>query len=190
MTRAFLPVVALVLGACAGTQPQKPATTVIEMPLAQPTAEHKRLLERVGTWEGTLTSFMPGAPPQAVAAREVVEPIGPFWTQVRFTCDFMGTPYLGMGVTGYDPEKKKYISTWTDSMSSYFAFMEGELDASGKRMVTHYDAPDMTGTIQPHRIETVFGDDTYSSTFYMGEGDGTKVMVIEMERTGGAPGVR
>jgi hypothetical protein len=181
------PVLALALGACAGAHHAQPAPAP-EMPMPQPTAEHKRLLEGVGTWEGTLTNYMPGAPPQSVAAKEVVEPIGEFWTQSRFTCDFMGMPYLGTGVTGYDARKKKYIGTWTDNMSGYFAFMEGDMDASGKRMVMHYEAPDMTGAIQPHRIETVFGTDSYTSSFYMGEGAGTKVMTIEMKRRSGGTG--
>jgi hypothetical protein len=46
----------------------------------------------------------------------------------------------------------------------------------------------MSGAIVPHRIVTVFGDESYTSSFYMGEGDAAvKSMVIEMKRTGDKP---
>lgn len=151
-----------------------------EMP--QPTAEHKKLLEAVGEWEGTVTAYMPGMPETPSPAKQTVEAIGGFWIQSHFTSQFMGMDYVGTGVDGYDPNKKKYVSTWCDNMSSFLAIMEGEMDAKGEKLTMHWTAPDMTGAMAPHRAVTVGGKDTYTSTFYVGEGDGTKSMVIDMKR--------
>ncbi len=185
VTSVLTPAVALVLGACGAT---RHAEVVNLDALRQPTAEHQTILGGVGTWEGTLTTYMPGMPEQPVAAREVVEAIGGFWTQSHFTCDFGGMAYLGTGCVGYDPARKKIVGTWCDNMSSYLAHMEGAMGPSGKSMVMRYDAPDdTTGVMTPHRIETTFEKDQYTSTFYMGEGAGKKTMVIAMKRTSAAP---
>ena len=147
-----------------------------EMPV--PTAEHKSLQESVGHWKGTMKSFV-GGMEMEVDAVETVESIGPFWTQVRFECDFMGMPYTGTGHMGYDPEKKKYVGTWVDSMSSTFALMEGE--QKGDTLTMKWMAPDMTGNKVPHWSETTRTKDAYTAVFYQGE-EGTKTMEMSMKR--------
>jgi Protein of unknown function (DUF1579) len=152
-----------------------------EMP--QPTAEHREIVKAVGAWEGTLTSYMPGQPEQTMPAKETIEAIGGFWTQSRFETSFGGQPYVGTGCVGYDSQTKKYVGTWIDSMSEFFSLMEGEKDAKTGAIVMRYMAPDMeSGKLVPHRIETVHGTDTYTSSFFMGDGAGTKTMVIAMKR--------
>ncbi len=153
-----------------------------------PTPEHGKILAGVGDWEGSLTMFdMPGAKPEPVPAKEKVTGIGGFWVLSDFTCEFMGMPYHGSGHVGYDAEKKKYVGTWVDSMSSYFSLMEGEYDASKKALVMRWQAPDMTGQMAAHRSESTETADTRTMTFYTGEGEGTKTMVIEMKRKGRSP---
>ncbi len=152
-----------------------------------PVEQHKQLLSTVGNWEGTLTMFMPGMPSEPTPAKEKVEAIGAFWTQSHFECSFMGMPYHGTGFNGYDPVKKKHLGTWIDNMSPALAVMEGEMDAN-KKLVMRYEAPDMmTGAMTPHRIETVIGENAYTSTFFEGAGDGNKTMVIDMKRAAGRP---
>ena len=166
----------------------RPAILRQDMP--QPAEEHAMLQRDVGSWTGTLTIWMPGMPEMKSDATEVIESVGPFWTQSRFTCDFMGMPYLGTGCLGYDAEKKEFVGTWIDNMSSAFALMKGELDAETNSVVMHWSAPDMTGQVQPHRSVSVVDGDTRTSTFYVGEGEGTKSMVIEMKRVSKDAGAR
>jgi hypothetical protein len=58
----------------------------------------------------------------------------------------MQQPFQGRGITAYDNFKKKYISTWTDSMSTGIFISEGSADESGKVLtfVGKMDDP-MTG---------------------------------------------
>lgn len=152
----------------------------------QPTEKHAQILEQVGTWEGTLTSLMPGAPGEPAAARETMVAVGGFWIQSTFQCDFMGMPYTGTGCVGYDESRGKYVGTWVDSMSSYLAVMEGEVDEDKGALVMRWEAPDPeSGKMVPHWSETVHGEDRYTSTFYMGEG--VKTMVIDMKRKSARP---
>lgn len=163
-----------------------PALQDMEMP--KPTDEHKRMLAGVGEWEGTLTSYWdPTAKPTPVPAHETVTSIGEFWVLSDFHCTFMGAPYHGSGHYGYDPDKKKYIGTWVDSMSSQFALMEGEMDTKTNALIMRWQAKDMTGKVVPHRSESINNGDSHTMTFYSGEGAGSKGMVIEMKRKSGKP---
>ena len=154
---------------------------VQEMP--QATQQHAMLLKGVGEWEGTLTMFMPGAPEEGTPCRESVTAIGEFWTTSTFHCDLMGVPFVGTGVTGYDPDRKLFVGTWVDSMTTRLSVMEGTYDEARRALVMNYMGPDpMTGELVPHRTETVHEGDGYTSTFFMGAGEGTKSMTIQMKR--------
>jgi hypothetical protein len=88
---------------------------------------------------------------------------------------------------GYDPYRERYVGTWIDSMTTELAVMWGEMDLDGNTLNMHYTARDPdSGVPTPHRIETTFSGDSYTSTFFHGNGAGTKVMTIEMKRTAGA----
>ena len=170
----------LVLAACSSAPPAPPADA---MQMPPPTAQHKLLLEGVGTWEGTLTMWMPGQPEQKIVAREVIEPLGDYWTRSKFTCDYMGMPFEGTATMGYDPVKKRYVGTWVDNMTMELAVMEGEMSADGKTLVMKWTARDpATGEPTPNRSETVRSGDSTASTFFHGTGQGTKSMLIEMKR--------
>lgn len=154
----------------------------------QPTEQHRHVLKAVGEWEGTLNYFMPGADePMSAPATESIVSVGEFWTQSRFECEFMGIPYIGTGCMGYDIAKKKFVGTWIDSTTTYIAQMEGEMNADGA-LVMHWEAPDpMSGEIVQHRSVTAEADGKNVSTFYAGEGEGVKIMVIEMSRASKKP---
>ena len=43
-----------------------------------------------------------------------------------------GVPFKGHGLTAYDTSKKKYVGSWSDSMSSGMQVSEGSYDAATK----------------------------------------------------------
>jgi hypothetical protein len=170
----------LVLAACSSTSTEKSVSATANW--MEPMEQHKGIVGGAGEWEGTLTMFGEHATPQPIPAKETVEAVGPFWIQTTFRCDFGGMPYHGTGCVGYDPAAKKYVGTWIDSTRSYFSWMEGEMDASGK-LVMHWTAPDeMTGKPTKHRSESTETANGRTMTFYRGEGAGEKTMVIEMRK--------
>lgn len=152
-----------------------------DMPMPTPGAEHAELLKGVGEWSGTLTMLAPGMSQDPTPCREWVSAIGELWTTSTFKCDFGGMAFVGSGSLGYDTEKKAYVGTWIDSMTTRLTVMEGNKDAARKALVMHYEAPNpMDGKLTKHRIETVHESaDAYTSTFYMGD---AKHMVIAMKR--------
>ena len=93
-----------------------------------PGAAHKALEPLVGNWTAEVKSWMtPGAPPtvtQATAKSTWV--MNGRFVQQEFTGDFMGKPFRGVSLTGYDNTKKKYSNVWIDDMHTSMFTSEGE----------------------------------------------------------------
>lgn len=85
-----------------------------------PGAAHKALDGMTGTWDTKVKSWMsPGAPPmESSGVSENKWILGGRWIEQRFTGEFMGMPFEGIGYTGYDNVQKKYVGTWMDNMST------------------------------------------------------------------------
>ena len=109
---------------------------------------HKHFESMVGTWTTETRMWMvPGAEPMVSAGKAHFRLIldGRYIEQ-SFKCDMMGEPFEGLGITGYDNTKKKYVSIWMDNDSTGVFISEGTADASGK-VFTYYGKTDdvMTG---------------------------------------------
>ena len=102
--------------------------------LATPGEPHKLLGTMVGSWTTKSKSWMePSQPPieSNMACEETMLLDGRFLQEVC-TGEFVGQPFTGIGMTGYDNHTKKYVSTWMDSMGTGIMFMEGMASADGK----------------------------------------------------------
>ena len=53
----------------------------------------------------------------------------------------MGKPYQSVFTLGFDPQSKKYIGTWVDSISSLLWKYEGSVDSSGKILTLETEGP-------------------------------------------------
>lgn len=109
---------------------------------------HKRLLGMEGTWDAEVSMWMaPGQPPAKSAGTSVNKSIlGGRWIEQQFTGSAMGQPFQGVGYTGYDNTRKKYVSTWMDNMSTALMVSEGTFDAAGKVLTSTSTTMDpMTG---------------------------------------------
>lgn len=109
---------------------------------------HNRLSGMAGTWDAEVSMWMAlGQPPTKSTGTSVNKPIlGGRWIEQHFTGTAMGQPFHGIGYTGYDNTKKKYVSTWMDDMSTAMMVGEGSFDAAGKVMTSTSTMMDpMTG---------------------------------------------
>lgn len=101
---------------------------------------HKRLAMLVGNWKVKATVWPgPGAPPQRSTGKSSAKLIlGKRFVQQTYRGTFMGKPFNGLGMVGFDNITGKYVSTWADSMSTTLMTSEGTIDEAGK--VITYDA--------------------------------------------------
>ncbi|HEU0094786.1 MAG TPA: DUF1579 domain-containing protein [Vicinamibacteria bacterium] len=155
-SRMFLAAGALLACAAAGfAQEKKPSPAAPAAPaLPRPGPEHAILKDHAGAWDATVESFMaPGQPPVLSKGTEMGTMVGDFWLVSDFKTDMLGQPFTGHGTMGYDPARKKYVSTWVDSMTPALALGESDYDAATRTFTGWIDGLDYAG--QPTKIKTV-----------------------------------
>ena len=110
--------------------------------------EHEKLKDMVGTWDIDAKMWMaPDTEPVTSKGTSVCRLIlDGRYVEQKYKCDFMGEPYEGLGIDGYDRIKQKYVSIWMGTDSTGIFMMEGTMDEAGK-VCTYYGKMDdpMTG---------------------------------------------
>lgn len=153
----------------------EPAPAAAMPPLPQPGPEHAILKNDEGTWDATVEMLMgpPGAPPSVSKGVETNTLVGGMWLVTDFKSTMMNQPFQGHGVAGYDSNKKKYVSTWVDTMSTGLNIGESTYDPATKTMTGWMEGPDETGKMVKSRAVSEWKDpDTRIFTMYMTGPDG------------------
>ncbi|MGD9690107.1 MAG: DUF1579 domain-containing protein [Phycisphaerales bacterium] len=125
----------------------------------KPGKQHEFLKQFEGTWTTTTKMFMdPAAPPMQTSGTATLKMIhGGRFLQHEFSGQMpMPTPdgkinnipWTGLGLTGYDNNRKLFTFVWTDTMTTSLIAGKGSLDRTGKIMTCfgEMDEP-MTGEI-------------------------------------------
>lgn len=96
--------------------------------MGTPGDAHEFLTRFEGKWTGTMGIVGMGQEP----AKQTIDMIldGRFML-TDYDGNMMGTAFKGLGIMGYDNYKKKFVSVWTDSMSTAMHYSEGMLDQTG-----------------------------------------------------------
>ena len=119
-------------------------------PPPKPGPEHELLKMDAGTWDAVVEVTMaPGAPPaKSTGVETSVLGCGGLCLITDFKGEMMpGQTFEGHGVATYDPAKKKYVGSWTDSMSTGLSVTETSYDAAAKKSTGWMEGPDMTGKV-------------------------------------------
>jgi hypothetical protein len=155
-----------------------------------PGAPHKMLEQSVGTWDAEVKMWMKGPTGEPMISKGTSEQkmiLGGRYLQQDFTGEMMGQQFIGVGLTGYDNFKKKYVSFWIDNMSTGMSTMDGVLDKDGKSctMWGKMDDPSTGQKDKKVKYVTRFVDkdtqvfETYDVTSF---GDKKPIMVITYTR--------
>jgi hypothetical protein len=162
------------LAAAQGPQPPKPGP------------EHAVLKEDLGTWDASIEVLMPGAPPGAASKGVEVNTLScnGLCLATDFKGQIMGAPFEGHGVSTWDATKKKYVGTWSDSMTVGLATNESTWDAAKKTMDGTMLAPDGTGGMVKMRSSVVYSaDGKRVFTLYMPGPDGKEAPSMRITYT-------
>jgi len=154
--------------------------------LATPGVPHKVLASMEGSWNAKIKSWTEANKPpmESGGTCEQKMLLGGRFLQQKFTGDMMGSPFTGIGVTGYDNHTKKYVSTWMDSMSTAILVFEGTASADGKTITqeSHYDAP-IKGPLKWRSVTRVMDDNTWSFEMYETDKSGKEEKMMEITYT-------
>ena len=189
-TAALCAALALAAAAAAQEKPKTPPAMSAEEKaameawekFASPGAGHKAIADMAGTWDAEVTMYMGPTPAKSKGTSENRLVLGGRWVEQRFKSEMMGQPFEGLGYTGYDNYKKKYIGTWMDTMSTAVMVTEGTFDAAGKVMTSTSTMDDfMTGKPTTVRMTTTVKDADNHHFEMFGPGpDGKEVKQMEI----------
>lgn len=154
-------------------------------PVPRPGAEHKLLTQDAGTWDAIVESAEPGKPPTKSKGVEVnTIGCGGLCLLTSFKGDMGGMTFEGSGVTTWDPKKKKYVGSWTDSMSTGLSIGESTYDAAKKTWNGTMEGPDMSGNVMKARTTTVHSAaGTRVFTIYGPGPDGKEAQMMKITYT-------
>ncbi len=152
-----------------------------------PGEQHKFLEGGAGTWIAKAKAWMdPGKPPEETeGTMESKMILGGRYLEERYEGKMMGQPLTGVGYTGYDNYKKKYVSTWMDTAMTGIMVMTGTVDKTGKVM-TSYGTVDDVVMKKPSKVKsvlTIVDADTHKYEMWMAGPDGKMVKNLEIVYT-------
>jgi len=115
------------------------------MAAATPGEAHKRLEPLVGTFLSKTTASMDASKPPEVTegVSENRWVLGGRFLEQRFEGKAMGQDFTGIGYTGYDNYRKKYVGSWIDSMGTSIMLSTGTMDAAGKTLTSRSTMDDV-----------------------------------------------
>jgi hypothetical protein len=127
----------------------------------------------------------PGAPPMVSQGTET-NTVG--CSGLCLISDFKsvmaGAAFHGHGTSAWDPIKKKYVGTWTDSMSAGISTGESTYDAATKTITGWMEGPDPTGKVVKSKAVVQYKDaNTRVFTMYTKTPDGKEVPGLKITYT-------
>lgn len=154
--------------------------------LATPGDPHQLLASMAGSWQTKTRSWMsPDQPPMESSGTCEMKMLldGRFLEQV-FSGDMMGSPFTGIGVTGYDNHTRKYVSTWMDSMGTGIYYFEGTASPDGRTITqkAQHDDP-VRGLLTWRSVTRIVDDNTHEFEMYCADSSGSEQKMMEITYT-------
>lgn len=120
------------------------------------TEHHARLQDLIGRWDAKATFWMgPDQPPMESVGESVNTSIlGGRWINMKYTCDFMGSPFEGTGVIGYDNLAGEWVGNWMDTMCTQMLVHRGRAGKPGSVIELVGTSRDPSGEVSQTRNTT------------------------------------
>jgi len=154
--------------------------------LATPGEPHKLFATLAGSWTTTTKEWMePGKPPTESTGTADMKMLldGRFLYQ-EFTSQMMGQPFSGIGIDGYDNLRKRYVTTWMDTMGTGFFTMEGTASADGKTITLKGQHDEPGGGQMTHRaVWKIVDNNTQTFDMYGTHHRGKEMKMLEIAYT-------
>lgn len=160
-----------------------------EMEFPKPGPEHKGLAQLAGTFDAKVKMWMdPSAkdPQESTGTLKRTMILEGRYMREEFTGKFMDKKFQGIGLVGYDTQKKQYFMHWIDTFSTAVSVSVGSYDAD-KKTYTHRGSEVMGGKkFLTKDVLKVVSDDEQAFEMYRAMADAPdkefKVMEITYTR--------
>lgn len=156
------------------------------MAYATPGDIHKMMAKSVGSWTADISMWMqPNTQPMNSKGEMKNEMIlGGRYLKGTNTGNFMGQPFEGISVTGYDNAKKIFVNNWIDNMGTGMMNLTGTWDAATKSITfTGTMVDPASGKDVPIREVLKFTDDTHQVMEMYASMGGAEFKTMEIKFT-------
>lgn len=177
----FVTVLTLAIGAAASAS----STAQEGPPVPKPGPEHEVLKMDDGVWDAVIEFGTPGGPMTSKGVETNTIGCGGLCLITDFKGEMgPGMTFHGHGMTAYDPMKKKYVGSWTDSMSTGMNVGETTYDAAAKKASGSMEGPDATGKVVKSRTVVEYVDPDHRVMTMFGAGpDGKEAQLMKISYT-------
>ncbi|MGH7220412.1 MAG: DUF1579 domain-containing protein [Nitrospiraceae bacterium] len=153
--------------------------------LATPGEPHKLFATLAGSWTTKTKEWMVGGPPsESTGSVEMKMLLDGRFLQQDFSGNMMGQPYSGIGTTGYDNLRKRYVSMWIDTWGTGIFQMEGTASADGKTITLKGRHDEPGGGHMTHRaVWKIVDSNTQTFDMYGTHHGGKEMKVMEIVYT-------
>ncbi|MCO6455146.1 MAG: DUF1579 domain-containing protein [Pirellulaceae bacterium] len=146
---------------------------------AAPGKEHEQFKRLVGKWKTSVKSLHenPDEPSVTEGTATFRVLMGGRFMQQNFNGEFDGQKFQGIGITGFDNAKKKYVGTWIDSMGTGIMTTEGTYDPQTNSMVETGESSSPFGPMKMKMISKYLNDDKFTFTMFLVTPEGEQKMM-------------
>ena len=165
---------------------QEPAMEMEAWEKMNAAGPHHKAMERfAGEWDAEVTTTMPDGSQLKSKGKQTAKMIlGGKFLETVFEGSMMGKPFSGRGLMAYDNLKKKYVSTWADSMTTGILVFVGDPPADGKVYTSTAEQATPDGRTEKWReVTTVHDDKSYTFDMYVATPDGKDFKMMSIKYT-------
>jgi hypothetical protein len=150
--------------------------------------EHKLLASLAGTWDAKAKAWFDPTKKEpdestGVMKREVI--LGGNFLKEEYEGKMLDQTFKGIGLLGFDPQKKKFTLVWVDNFAPTTMFSTGTYDKS-KKAITYIGEEEHSGKKMKSRdVLTILGDNEALFEMYRqpAEDGGKEFKVLEIRYT-------
>lgn len=167
--------------------PTKEEMMALWKEFSTPGESHKALNRMTGKWDHTVTWWMePGAAPEKSRGKSDIHwTLGGRFLEHQVTGKFMGKPFQGRGIIGFDNATKEYRTIWIDNMGTGMMIGTAKFDkASNSLQESGSGSCPVSGTVSYRSVTTFIDANHFKYEMFMtppGTSE-TKVMNIDYSR--------
>lgn len=144
---------------------------------------HEAMNYFTGDWEVVNTMWMtPGAEPQMWSGTATYKMmLGGRYLHGSFTGTFMGQPFQGYSIQGYDNYRKEYVTIWIDNMGTGIYELRGQCDADCKVTTLSgvWDDPIAGGKSRVRDVTTIVDENSFKMEMFQTGPDGKEFKSME-----------
>lgn len=153
-----------------------------------PGEAHEALARTAGTWTATVRYWMePGGEPSEMEGSVKITPVmGGRFIREKVTSEWMGAPFHGVSIVGYNNTTGEVEGVWYDNHSTMLYTSRGTISDAGDEITlrSRYRDP-VSGTwIEGRSVRTITGDRMTETAWETRDGAEHKTMEIVYVRHG------